>query len=389
MRRMGMIVLAVTISGLMAGAAFSEEEPAVVSVAVSPDVAEVAIGEEVAFTVETTGEDGQPVEAEVVWSVDDEELGVIDQNGAFTALKAGIVEVTATAGELSGTAIVTIVEDEEPVDPIQHRAEIYRMKGDKLTKFGSGVISGDTLTIGGLSHPLNFLNGMKIYFPEGSLTENIAITFTAPKFARIGKNEIDFENGIVTGVTFEVKVGDDVVSPYYFGVPLEVSLPYKRGLLTKLGIAPEDLGMYFAADSGELEPDQGITDIVVDEENNRITGKIAHFSNIVAAPKSMAPSMVKGDAPTTFALFQNTPNPFNPSTSISFSIQAEGIAKLSIYNIVGQEVRRLADGHFSAGVHTVTWDGRDHAGRAVTSGVYFYRLEAGMASATKKLMLLK
>jgi hypothetical protein len=249
---------------------------------------------------------------------------------------------------------------------------------------------GDIVTIGGLAHPMNFLNGMKLSFPEGSLKETITITFIVPKFAKIGKSDVTFEGKTVTAVTFEVAAGGKVVSPYYFDKPLELSLPYKKGLLTNLGIKPEDLGMYFSTDAGEIESDPGITNIAVDEVNNRITGKVAHFSTIVVASTPSATNVVEEQsAPRAFALAQNVPNPFNPSTAITFGIPAAGMVKLSIYNVLGQEVRTLVHGTLGVGSRTVVWNGTDSLGRAVTSGVYFYRLEAGGLTATRKLMLVR
>lgn len=93
--------------------------------------------------------------------------------------------------------------------------------------------------------------------------------------------------------------------------------------------------------------------------------------------------------PTEFALAQNRPNPFNPSTEISFSLPKPAEVTLSIYNILGESVATLAEGLRTAGTHAVTWDGRDKNGRVVASGVYFYRLDAGEFSATRKMLLLK
>jgi hypothetical protein len=88
------------------------------------------------------------------------------------------------------------------------------------------------------------------------------------------------------------------------------------------------------------------------------------------------------------------PNPFNPRTDLRFSLDTEGVGSLDVYDIGGRHLRRLAAGAFSAGVHQLTWDGRDDAGRALPSGVYFARLaaraEGGAAlEATRKLVLLR
>jgi hypothetical protein len=95
------------------------------------------------------------------------------------------------------------------------------------------------------------------------------------------------------------------------------------------------------------------------------------------------------EAPKVFALGQNHPNPFNPKTTISFSLPATGQVDLVVYSATGQQVRSLADGSLAAGQHNVVWDGRDDAGVSVGSGIYFYRLQSESLSETKKMLLLK
>jgi hypothetical protein len=99
-----------------------------------------------------------------------------------------------------------------------------------------------------------------------------------------------------------------------------------------------------------------------------------------------------GDPPATplaTYLAQNHPNPFNPSTRIAFGLSAPGHVSLRIYDAAGRLVRTLYDGYREAGVYAETWDGRGDAGRAATSGVYFYKLQAGAFTETKKMVLLK
>jgi flagellar hook assembly protein FlgD len=93
--------------------------------------------------------------------------------------------------------------------------------------------------------------------------------------------------------------------------------------------------------------------------------------------------------PSRFALEQNYPNPFNPTTQISFSLVSPHKVRLSVYNVLGESIATLADGDYPAGEFTVTWDGHSHNGNQVASGVYFYRLEAGGQSLTRKMMLVK
>ncbi|RKX26502.1 MAG: hypothetical protein DRP45_03385 [Candidatus Zixiibacteriota bacterium] len=96
-----------------------------------------------------------------------------------------------------------------------------------------------------------------------------------------------------------------------------------------------------------------------------------------------------GSLPSGYALEQNYPNPFNPETEISFSLPVSGHARLDVYNIAGRKVATLVDEQLEAGHHSVTWDGRNHSGLAVSSGIYLYRLQAGEFGETRKMMLLK
>ena len=93
--------------------------------------------------------------------------------------------------------------------------------------------------------------------------------------------------------------------------------------------------------------------------------------------------------PFALSLAQNMPNPFNPSTEIRFSVPAAGQGHLRVYNVRGEMVRSLLDGHFAAGSGSVVWNGRTDNGLNAGSGVYFYRLEVGGHSLAKRMVLLK
>ena len=82
--------------------------------------------------------------------------------------------------------------------------------------------------------------------------------------------------------------------------------------------------------------------------------------------------------------FSNSPNPFNPSTTIGFGLPAAGNVRLTVYNVLGQEVETLVDGYLDAGYHAFEW----RAERAA-SGVYFYRLQTTEMNMTRKMILLK
>ena len=85
-----------------------------------------------------------------------------------------------------------------------------------------------------------------------------------------------------------------------------------------------------------------------------------------------------------FAVDQNAPNPFNPTTAISFTIPAAGNVTVDVYNVAGQKVDSLVNGMMSAGRHSVVWDATGYS-----NGVYFYTVKSGDFSKTMKMTLLK
>ncbi len=103
-----------------------------------------------------------------------------------------------------------------------------------------------------------------------------------------------------------------------------------------------------------------------------------------------APSNEDNTAPVLVTeLRSNYPNPFNPETTINFSVKENGPVSVSVYNVKGQLVRNLVNDVRSAGNHSVVWNGKDNNGRDVSSGVYYYKMNAGKYSSTKKMVLMK
>ncbi len=99
---------------------------------------------------------------------------------------------------------------------------------------------------------------------------------------------------------------------------------------------------------------------------------------------STAVGDVNGLVPGAFALNQNFPNPFNPSTQIEFAMPKSSYARLVVYDALGREVATLVDGELSAGAHVRSFDASGLAG-----GVYFYRLSAGTFNETRRMLLVK
>lgn len=93
--------------------------------------------------------------------------------------------------------------------------------------------------------------------------------------------------------------------------------------------------------------------------------------------------------PGEFKLEQNYPNPFNAVTTIRFALASESQVRLTVFDLAGRQIATLIDGVRGAGWHSASWDGTDDNGNAVSSGVYFYRLETDGKSQTNRMLLLK
>ncbi len=158
--------------------------------------------------------------------------------------------------------------------------------------------------------------------------------------------------------------------------------------------------VYKKFNTGPFEMIQQTTDTIYQDhitlEGNYKYLITAIFLNVEGCPSdtlSFAYPYVSEDDPVTPALVTklhgNYPNPFNPSTTISFDLAKNTRVKLSVYNLRGQLVKTLASGELAAGRHQLIWNGTDSRNRSVASGVYLFRLDAGNYRSTRKMMLIK
>lgn len=91
----------------------------------------------------------------------------------------------------------------------------------------------------------------------------------------------------------------------------------------------------------------------------------------------------------TFSLLQNYPNPFNPSTTIAFNTSLRAQVQVTIYDIMGRQVKKIADRDYLPGGYQLNWDGRDDAGVSVAAGAYFYQIRIGNRILNRKMLLIK
>jgi hypothetical protein len=185
--------------------------------------------------------------------------------------------------------------------------------------------------------------------PNVNSFDVIAAAGTSAKLASYRGNGIDL--GAIVGQKTENSLGNDV------------------------GVMLSGFGFEFIRDdrpAGVLERSHHLHDI------------LTWMENVVAQPVGT------GEVAYRNTLSQNYPNPFNPVTTISFTVKEKAPVSLRIYNVAGQLVRTLVDDTRAPGVvHRFDWDGRNEAGQAVSSGVYFYKLVAKDFTQTRKMVLLK
>ncbi|MDZ7362986.1 MAG: SBBP repeat-containing protein [candidate division KSB1 bacterium] len=127
--------------------------------------------------------------------------------------------------------------------------------------------------------------------------------------------------------------------------------------------------------------DQPISREVVDANGNVL---LATWTAVLTAVHTRA-----NEAPTSFELGANLPNPFNPSTVITYALPRAVDVKLEIFDLLGRRVRTLVDQRQPAGRYAITWDGRNEKGEVVTSGVYLYQLHAGNFVQTRRMALVR
>ena len=114
------------------------------------------------------------------------------------------------------------------------------------------------------------------------------------------------------------------------------------------------------------------------------------YTYTVTDARGASAALLLQTRPAAFALTSNYPNPFNPATTIQYALPEATDVQLTVYNVVGQPVRTLVAEHQSAGRYLVEWDATDDSGHSLSSGLYFYRLQAGDEfHAVKKMLLLK
>ena len=205
-------------------------------------------------------------------------------------------------------------------------------------------------------------NGAELYF-GATITENEQLSYSLPPKPPIGGKDIRF-----SGDTKLCTSDDCLIEVMNDKQPLVVECDIKDGEIWEL----------YPVIAGEIK----WSEIISITGQKQIT--LAAHSDQWVLRKSTSPQ-----TPTVFALHSNYPNPFNPATRILYDVPQETHIRLTVYDLLGSEVSTLVNKIEQPGFKTIIWNGRDHSGRPLSSGIYISRLETKTFSFSKKMLLLK
>jgi len=339
------------------------------------------------FNARFVDSSGNVRDTDADWYVKKQRVGPISDDGLLFAYFPGRAKIMAKRDSMTAKTCLSVIDTTADSSGINKVHIVLNFFKDWEIKLKT-IKEGEMFSLGGILYPFHIVNTAAVYFPKGSLHEDITLKLKLPKFAKIKKDSVCFANRIINGIEFNVFVNDSLIEPYYFDKPVSAALPIRRGLLKRLGIKISDLGLFFAHDSITFDS-LGISHVIADSSHNRIYGLIEHFSSLVVRENSNAVSIEAeggtGSVPARFVLRQNYPNPFNPVTNIEYQLPVQSRVELSIYNLLGQKTAVLVSRKQAAGNYKVEWNASGYA-----SGIYIYKLKTDKGfTAARKLILLK
>jgi len=273
-------------------------------------------------------------------------------------------------GSLSGSAYsFDVLTGVQLNKLLPNDGEAYDLFGDNVSIY-DGIVAIGAKSDGqqggssGSVYIFNAITGnqiIKLLTNDGTSADNFGFCVT-------------LENGIVAaGAYGDGDNGTDSGSAYLFDALEGLQI---AKLLPSDGEAFASFGASIAMDNGLLVVGASLDDTI----GAVYVFDVAAYMNVTFVPVTGA----------GLKLWPNHPNPFNPQTTIAFDMPSEEGVSLRVYDVSGRLVDVLLDGNIVAqGRNEVVWRGRDMAGRVVSAGVYFYRLETGNYSETKRMMLLK
>jgi len=204
----------------------------------------------------------------------------------------------------------------------------------------------------------------------------------------IGTFSLDTTNSTVKIMVYKTVISDVGLK---FVIPSSGSIGVIKVANTVTN-AWEELTFDFSSHIG-LPEAIGIDQIVVFPDfdlGGRTQDNIIYFDNIsFSSSNSVGVDNRSEIYPQRFALEQNFPNPFNPSTTIRYELPEDGLVNVTIYDMMGRQVSTLVSSQQAAGYKSIQWNATNDFGKPVSAGVYLYKIQAGEFVQTKKMVLLK
>ena len=234
-----------------------------------------------------------------------------------------------------------------------------------------------------------------VYYMGLGLDQTSAVVATADSLADLGMQGLATTFGLpaataaALGAAVGAYAGTTLTALLTAGVGINDALTqtgaatgaYAVGALAGAGVDVNDSDHDFDGTNGRLVFQVGNNCI----PRNQYVAVQSNWVNTGTAGVNSDESLI----PKEFALYDNYPNPFNPTTQIAVDLPEAATTEITVWNIMGQKVATLYTGDLNAGHHTLNFDGRDSNGKQLTSGMYLYRVAAGKYNATKKMTLMK
>ena len=233
-----------------------------------------------------------------------------------------------------------------------------------------------------------------VYYMQLGLDQVSALVMTADSLANLGMQGLC----VALGQSALAPVLGPVVGDYA-GATLTALLTAGVGTVDALTQTAAATGAYAVGALAGAGVDVNDSDHDFDGTNGRLVFQVGNNciprNQYVAVQSNWVNTGTAGVnsdeslIPKEFALYDNYPNPFNPTTQIAVDLPEAATTEITVWNIMGQRVATLYTGDLNAGHHTLNFDGRDSNGKQLTSGMYLYRVAAGKYNATKKMTLMK
>ncbi len=259
---------------------------------------------------------------------------------------------------------------------------------------------------------LNPENGGEVYFYTNNTDSAIVEWQDVPRYFNSGSFTFEVILTADGNITYQYNSLDGVLNSCTIGIEngggtVGLQIAYNQNYVAEnLAVKIEHPTIWLSADplSGFVMPgsssDINVTFDATQLEEGEYVGYLDIISNdpdegsmAVECTLTVSGETGLGDLsgviPEKFELQQNYPNPFNPTTRITFALPVQSAVRLIIYDLLGRQVRGLLAEELPAGYHAVSWDGTNDKGRAVSSGIYFYQLEAGDFEQSRKMIMLK